>query len=190
MVDLREKLMIYVRSMGATEVPESTKKHFRRKLEKEFGDLLQFEDLLNNNKLFVLPKNRSKVQVAREVVTVSQQLDNRYTPAKVKEIQQIGLHIRDAVLSNNTEMSWPPKPSELCENAFNLPPEVDAFLCTLLTGNTEVITEYRHRVRRLVNSFGLICGVTGGRQNPPKQILLPYAVKTLTNNVELIQMLN
>ena len=110
MVDLREKLMIYLRSMGATEIPESTKKHFRRKLEKEFGDLLQFEDLLNNNKLFVLLKNLSKVQVAREVVTVSQQLDNRDTPSKVKEIQQIGLHIRDAVLSSNTEMSWPPKP--------------------------------------------------------------------------------
>ena len=52
MVDLREKLMIYMRSMGATEKTQSTKKHFRKKLEKEFGDLLQFEDLLNNNKRF------------------------------------------------------------------------------------------------------------------------------------------
>ena len=51
-VDLREKLMIYMQSMGATEISESTKKHFRRKLVKEFGDLLQFEDLPNNNKLF------------------------------------------------------------------------------------------------------------------------------------------
>ena len=83
---------------------------------------------------------------------------------------------------------------ELCENAVNLPPELDAFLSTLLTGNTEITTEYPHRVRRLVNSFGqdIIYGVTGGRQKPPKHILLPYAVKTLTNmyNVELIQMLN
>ena len=75
--------------MGTTEISESTKKHFRRKLEKEFGDLLQFEDLLNNNKLFVLPKNLpAKVQLAREMVTVSQQLGNRDTPSKVKEIQQ------------------------------------------------------------------------------------------------------
>ena len=83
--------MIYMRSMGATEIFESTKKQFRRKLEKEFGDLLQIEDLLNNNKLFVLSKKFSKAQLAREVVTVSQQLDNRGTPSKVKEIQQIGL---------------------------------------------------------------------------------------------------
>jgi len=34
MVDLREKLMSYMRSMGAIEILESTKKHFRRKLEK------------------------------------------------------------------------------------------------------------------------------------------------------------
>ena len=34
MIDLREKLMIYVRSMGATEIPESTKKTFPKKLRK------------------------------------------------------------------------------------------------------------------------------------------------------------
>ena len=53
-VDLREKLMIYMWSMGATE-----KKHFRKKLEKEFGDFLQFEDLLNNNKRLVPLTNLS-----------------------------------------------------------------------------------------------------------------------------------
>ena len=45
--------------MGATEKAQSTKKHFRKKLEKEFGDLLQFEDLLNNDKRLVPPKNLS-----------------------------------------------------------------------------------------------------------------------------------
>ena len=41
-----------------------------------------------------------------------------------------------------------------CENAINLPRELDAFLCTLLTESTEITTEYSHRDRRLVNSFG------------------------------------
>ena len=137
-------------------------------------------------------KNVSKYQLAREMVKLSQQIDNRNTPSKIKEIHQAGLYIRDAVLSNNTEMSWPPKPFELCESAISLPAELDAFLYTLLTGNTEIPTEYPHRVRRLVNSFGqdIIYGVTGGRQKPPKQILLPYAVKSLTNKVELIQRVN
>ena len=65
MVDLREKFMIYMWSVGATEKSQSTKKHFRKKLEKEFGDLLQFEDLLNNNKRLVPPKIVSEVQLAK-----------------------------------------------------------------------------------------------------------------------------
>ena len=36
----------------------------------------------------------------------------------------------------------------------------------------------------------MVFGVTVGRKKPPKHILLPYAVKALTNNVELIQILN
>ena len=36
----------------------------------------------------------------------------------------------------------------------------------------------------------LMFGVNRGKIKPPKQILLSYAVKTLINNVELIQMLN
>lgn len=192
MVDMRDLLLSFMRSMGATEITESTKKHMRRKLEVEFGGLLQFEDLLENNKLFVIPDNLSKLQLARDMAKLSQQQENRNVPSKMKEIQQAGLYIRDAVRANNTEISWPPKPSELCESAVNIPVELKAFLYTVLTGNTEIPMEYPQRVQRLINSFGqdIIYGVSGGRQKPPKQILLPYVVKSLTNNVELIQMLN
>jgi len=63
--------------MGATEISESTKRRFRRKLENDFGDLLQVEDLPNNSKVFVLSKKFSNAQLAREIVTLSQQFDNR-----------------------------------------------------------------------------------------------------------------
>ena len=81
-------------------------------------------------------------------------------------------------------MSRPPKPAELCESAVKLPEELDAFLYTLLTGNTQIPAEYPDCVRRLVDSFGqdIFYGVTPRLQKPPKQILLPYA------NVQLIQM--
>ena len=67
------------------------------------------------------------------------------------------------------------------------------FLATLLIGNSKYPEEpCSSKVQRLVNSFGqdMVFGVIGGRNKPPKHILLPCAVKTLTNKVELIQILN
>ena len=48
------------------------------------------------------------------------------------------------------------------------------------------------KVQRLVNSFGqgLVLGLTCGQVKTPKHILLPHAVKSLTNNVQLIQIIN
>ena len=86
-------------------------------------------------------------------------------------------------------MSLPPRPSELNDSAIDIPEELSAFLCTLLTGNRDLTEgECCQRVQRLMKSFSqdLIFGVTKGRIKQPKHILLPYAVKTLTNNVELV----
>ena len=71
--------------------------------------------------------------------------------------------------------------------------ELECRLATLLIASPKYPEEpCSSKVQRLVNSFGqdIVFGVTGGRRKPPKHILLPYAVKTLTNNVELIQILN
>jgi len=61
----------------------------------------------------------------------------------------------------------------------------------LLTGENECSSP-PERVQRLSNSFGqdLVYAVTNGKLKPPKHILLPYAVKSLTGNVELIHTLN
>ena len=70
---------------------------------------------------------------------------------------------------------------------------VRLFLSTLLSGSAQYPEEpCSSKVQRLVNSFGqdLVFGVTGERQKPPKHLLLPYAVKTLTNNVDVIRFLN
>lgn len=36
----------------------------------------------------------------------------------------------------------------------------------------------------------MIYALTGGQHKPPKHVLLPYAVKTLTGNIEVIRLLN
>ena len=191
MIELKEVLFTFMCSMGATQLTESSKKNFRRKLEAEFGDLLQFEDLLDNGKLFIIPNNLSKLSLAREVAQLSRELKNNVSSG-IQEIQKTSLSLREAVRSITAEYTWPPDPSQLCESAINIPDELKAFLYTLLTGKTGNPVECAERVHRLIDSFGqdIIYGVSGGRQKPPKQVLLPYAVKTLTNNVELIQLIN
>ena len=90
-------------------------------------------------------------------------------------------------------MSWPPRPSDLAESAMNVPKELNSFLQTLMIGKKEWPDEDCHqRVQRLMKSFAqdLMFGESRGKIKAPKQILLPYAVKTLTNNVVFIQMLN
>ena len=106
--------------------------------------------------------------MAKQVLKLS-----KNSQSKIKEIQQASLYIRDAIGSNLLEMSWPMKPSELCESAITLQAELDTFLYTLLTGNTEVPTEYPQSVWHLISCFGqdIIYSVTGGRQKPPRQIL-------------------
>ena len=109
------------------------------------------------------------------------------------DIRRVALEVRKAICYKANEISWPPKPSQLTEEEINLPDEVRVFLATLLTGNSKYPEEpCSSKVQRLVNSFGqdMVFGVTGGRKKPPIHILRPYVVKTLTNNVEPIQILN
>ena len=106
---------------------------------------------MDNNKLFVLPKNVSKAQLAKEVLNYLRIRKQEFA-IKRKEIQQASFYICDAIHSNPLKTSWPPKPSELCESAITLP-AVDTFLYTLMNGNIEVPTEYPQRVRRLMSSF-------------------------------------
>ena len=47
---------------GTKEIRESTKPHLRKKLKTEFKSLLQFEDLLGNNRLFVVHENLSQIR--------------------------------------------------------------------------------------------------------------------------------
>lgn len=72
-----------------------------------------------------------------------------------------------------------------------MPVSLTQFLYTLLTRGSEN-TDLQGRVERLICSIGsdLIYAANHGKVKPPIYILLPSAVKTLTGNVKLIQILN
>ena len=60
-------MISYMKDLGIKVTKESSKTHLRRKLQAEFGSLLQFEDLLGYNRAFIIYANLSRLQLAKEV---------------------------------------------------------------------------------------------------------------------------
>lgn len=104
-----------------------------------------------------------------------------------EEISKTALYLRKAIQEQERKASWPPQPWELTENSVTIPDDLKEFLFTLLTGSTEFsgLQSCSPKVQRLITSFGqdFVFGASGGRQKPPKHVLLPFAVKSLFNNV-------
>ena len=63
LTEITPQLVLLMEELGANVIRESTKTHLRRKLKREFKSLLQFEDLLGNNRLFVFPENLSRILI-------------------------------------------------------------------------------------------------------------------------------
>ena len=84
LTDLTQTMISYMKDLGIKETKESSKTHLRRKLEAEFGSLLQFEDLLGNNRVFIIPANLSRLQLAKEVARLQQPRDEKTDLPNVK----------------------------------------------------------------------------------------------------------
>ena len=87
---------------------------------------------------------------------------------------------------------WPYHPSDV-KNAglISIPNHLEQFLAGIITGDPDNKNQTQ-RVTTLLQSFSrdMIYAVTRGQHKPPKHLLFPYEVKTLTRNVEIIQTLN
>ena len=70
-----------------------------------------------------------------------------------------------------------------------VPAIVDTFLHHLFTGSDSPLTERMTWLKHSV-AQDVVFGITRGRIKPAKRVLLPSAGKSLTRNVELIQLLN
>ena len=142
-----------MKDLGIKETKESSRTHLWRKLQAEFGSLLQFEDLLGNNRAFIIHANLSWLQLAKGVARL-QHLQCEGQASLIDDIRRVALGLRKAICCKEIEMSWPPKPSELTEEEINLPDEVRVFLATFLTGKWKYPEETcSSKVQRLVNSF-------------------------------------
>ena len=101
-------------------------------------------------------------------------------------------YIRSVIKQNMRPTPWPFHPSDVNTiGHIHLPNGPERLLVGIITLDPDNKTE-TDRISTLVQSFShdLIYAVTCGQHKPPKHLLLPNAVKTLTGKVELIQTLN
>ena len=192
LTEITQQLVLFMEELGANVIRESTKTRLRRKLKTEFKSLLQFEDLLGNNRLFVFPENLSRIQLAKEVAQLLEHQTRRSDPSRVEAIHQVALELRESILSTKDSMSWPPKPADLTEDAIEIPDNIRTFVSTLLTGNMEPPKLCSKRVQRLVNSFWTRPDFRSDllTSQDPQAHTSATCRKLLTNNVELIQIIN
>ena len=81
-------------------------------------------------------------------------------------------------------------PFDVNEERFHVPGCLTRLLKGIITGDP--VPPPTFRVQSLIKSFSqdIVYAVTNGKIKPPEQVLSSYGVKTLTGNVELIQILN
>ena len=192
MIELTKKLESFLQSRGIEKLRELTKKHITRKLESEFGSLLEiFPD--EKGKLLVMPANLDIKTTVKQKINLEKELKRMKSKATDLQsvVDQSAAHLRSAISDIKWTMPWPILPSDLSVDQFPIPECLRRFLMGLLTSNPDV-TDPSPRVKMLLESFSqdLIYAVTCGKTKPPKQILLSYGVKSLTGNVEVIRMLN
>ena len=79
-------------------------------------------------------------------------------------------------------LPWPPQPRDLQPENFKISNSLEFLIDTLL--------ETRPNRLKFSIAQDIIYNTSGGRIRTPKSILLPSIVKTLTNNTEVIHILN
>ena len=186
MATLRQRFEESMSSHGVSKVNNSSRKNLRRKVEKELGQSVQIccDD---NGKLLVYADSLSKNELVKKIHALRVELDAMRAQS-VELVAKAALFIRNEIKENEASQTWPP---DVQQDKYIIPNSVSMFLQTLLTGKTDC-SQSSERTERLTNSLGsdLVYAVTGGKVKPPKHIMLPFAVKSLTGNTELIRTLN
>ena len=191
MTEVTNQFELFARQRGIEKVKETAKKHIKRKIDAEFGTTLEIFPS-SGGKLIVMPANLSLKETVEAKLELKKEVDilRQNTQHADKIVDKCFTHIRGELLKSKWSSQWPIHPFDVKEERFHVP----GCLTRLLTG---IITGYpvpspTVHVQSLVKSFSqdIVYAVTNGKIKSPKQVLLSYGVKTLTGNVQLIQILN
>ncbi|KAL7394267.1 hypothetical protein ABVT39_023259 [Epinephelus coioides] len=178
--DLTSKLEDSLKSLGIAQIKPSTKKNNCRKLENEFTGSLHFV-CEENGKVLVYPDSLTIGALVKKVHQLKQDLKAARAIIEEDTIVKAAMELRRSISTQDEPQTWPPDTEK-----SSIPENVTAFLRTMLTDEKKCVNP-SPRVQRLVTSFGsdLIFAVSTGKTKPPKHVLLPFTIKSLTGNKEL-----
>lgn len=189
---LTEKLESFIPD-GVAQIPKSTRKHIRRTLETVLKDSVHiFQD--DKGKLLLVPDSVTLEDVVLENQVLQRELKvwkSKSTNFE-KLVDQASNVIRSDIREKLKSTPWPYHPSDIQDAGHMiLPNHLERFMVGLLTGDPD-IKNVTQKTTTLVQSISqdIIYAVTCAKHKPPKHIILPYAVKALTGNVEIIKTLN
>ena len=139
-----------------------------------------------NDLLYVYPKNYSVEELIPEYINLSKKIEclakELDQPMTTQNIIKCGPQVKKEIKEMKDSMPWPPEPNDLAPDKIEIPQSLTVFLETVMDT----------RPTRLMNSVAqaIIYNVSAGRIRIVKSVLLPSIVKALTNNTELIHILN
>ena len=189
--DLAEVVTKHMTENGINQLHMSTKKNLKRRIESEFGSRLKIisEDY---NKPLIAPFTLTYEQLAKQYINLKEKFELYKSEDCSQIISKAAIILHNHIKEIKQIRLWPPCPDELDEQYVDIPKQLTNFLTILLTGKNSHELKLTPKIDKLIWSFSqdLICGVTSGRVQTSKHILIPWAIKTLTGNVELIKILN
>ena len=174
------KTMEKVFEANNIDVLDSSRFYLRRNLEKHV-DFIKYINV--NGLLYDYPKNYSVEELIPEHINLSKKIEcfakELDQPITTQNITKSGRQMKKEMKNS---MPWPPQPNVLAPDKIEIPQSLRAFLETVMDT----------RPARLMNLVAqdIIYNVSAGRIRTVKSVLLPSIVNALTNNTELIHILN
>ena len=166
------------------ELSKSTKKNLRRNLAKTFADEIKFLGV--KEKVYVYPIALTLENTLIKLIESRRgNIDDVFYMVKAAEC------VRKEVKGIKDQMPWPPEPDDLKPEKFRISDRLRLFLTVLFSGSAEE-NELSTRIARirLAMAQDIVYILSNETVKTSRSILLPSTIKTLTNNIELINIIN
>ncbi len=204
MSDLRDK---YVKLLAKQEIsaPNFRTSKLKRKLQKEYGSLIEFGQQRQNQSEFVFSTKLSRSQIVRAWMVNEEQRANEGTGLSATSTHSVtddsnlfhaAKMLRMELLKIKSMLPKVPRASDIDESSVTIPDDVFNFLAWALTDNCDPSPDERAEVnerdRRLIVSIAQDMVYMSNKQKvlTPKHLGLAHTVRNLTGSSELVNILS